>query len=82
MNIIHLPAGDGDGPSAQDLASIEREWPLIEAELALLDAEIAYITAGPAASALDRRRVRRAQRRVLTVGRELTADQAVADGAA
>jgi hypothetical protein len=82
VNIIHLPARDGDGPSAQDLAAIEREWPLIESELALLDAEIAYITAGPAASALDRRRIRRAQRRVLAAGRELAADDAVADGAA
>jgi hypothetical protein len=82
VNIIHLSASDDDGPSAQDLAAIEREWPLIESELALLDAEISYITAGPAVSALDRRRVRRAQRRVLAVGRELAADEAIVDGAA
>lgn len=48
-----------------DLAAIEREWPLILAELALLDAEIVALAAGPALSPIDRRRVRRAQRRVL-----------------
>ena len=55
------------GRSGRDRA----EWPLIEAELDLLDAEIAYINAGPEASVLDRRRVRRAERRVLEVSREL-----------
>jgi hypothetical protein len=54
-------------PTTADLADIEREWPLIEAELALLDAEIAALVAGGWATELDRRRVRRAQRRVLAV---------------
>lgn len=52
-------------PTVTDLAAIEAQWPLIEAELALLDAQItAQRPGGP--SALDRRRVRRAARRVLT----------------
>jgi hypothetical protein len=56
-----------DGPTAADLADIEREWPLIEAEMELLDAEITALTAGGRVSELDRRRVRRAQRRVLAM---------------
>ncbi|WP_433010326.1 DUF6284 family protein [Kribbella sp. CA-294648] len=71
MSIIHLSAVPSEEPTPADLAAIEREWPLIAAELELLDTEISYINAGPAASALDRRRVRRAQRRVLEIGREL-----------
>lgn len=82
MNIISLPAPRSENPSADELGEIEQEWPLIAAELDLLDAEIAYITAGPAASVLDRRRVRRAERRVLTVSRELAAEEAAVDGAA
>jgi hypothetical protein len=62
------------GPSAVELAEIEREWPLIAAELDLLDAEIATLAAGGRLSLLDRRRVRRAERRVLEVGRELAAE--------
>ncbi|GAA1566734.1 hypothetical protein GCM10009789_20290 [Kribbella sancticallisti] len=81
MNIIHLQAAGGEEPTAAELAAIELEWPLIAAELDLLDAEISRITAGPAASPLDRRRIRRAQRRVLAVSREL-ADEIIADGAA
>lgn len=71
MSIISLPSVSSEAPSPADLAAIEREWPLIAAELDLLDAEISYINAGPAASPLDRRRVRRAERRVLEIGREL-----------
>ncbi|GAB3814525.1 DUF6284 family protein [Kribbella italica] len=82
MSIISLPASRSEDPSAADLAEIEQEWPLIAAELDLLDAEIAYITAGPAASVLDRRRVRRAERRVLAVSRELATDEVIVDGAA
>jgi Family of unknown function (DUF6284) len=52
-------------PTAADLAAIEREWPLIAAELALLDAEIATLVAGVGVSALERRRVRRAEARVM-----------------
>lgn len=67
---------DGGGPSAAALAEIEREWPFIAAELDLLDAEIAVLSAEGRVSALDRRRVRRAERRVLEVGRELGAEAA------
>jgi hypothetical protein len=82
VNIIHLLAADSEGPSAAELAEIEQEWPLIAAELELLDAEISCITAGPAASVLDRRRIRRAQRKVLAAGRVLAADETATDGAA
>lgn len=82
MSIIHLSAVSSEEPSPADLAGIEREWPLIAAELDLLDAQIAFINAGPYASALETRRVRRAERRVLEVGRELADRESVADGAA
>jgi hypothetical protein len=82
MSIIHLSAVASQEPSAADLAGIEQEWPLIAAELDLLDAQIAFINAGPYASVLDRRRVRRAERRVLDVSRELTGAEIAADGAA
>jgi hypothetical protein len=75
VNIIHLSPVEDDEPTPADLAEIEREWPLLAAELELLDAEIASINAGPAASVLDRRRVRRAQRRVLEIGREVVDHQ-------
>ncbi|GAB2553197.1 DUF6284 family protein [Kribbella endophytica] len=81
MNIIHLQAVQNEEPNAADLAAIDAEWPVVAAELDVLDAEIALITAGPAASVLDRRRVRRAERRALVARRELSADQ-VEDGAA
>ena len=82
MSIIHLSAVASQEPSAADLAGIEQEWPLIAAELDLLDAQIAFINAGPYASVLERRRVRRAERRVLEVGRELADREIVEDGAA
>jgi hypothetical protein len=82
MSIIHLSAVASQEPSAADLVGIEQEWPLIAAELDLLDAHIAFINAGPYASVLDRRRVRRAERRVLEVGRELADWETVEDGAA
>lgn len=71
MSIISFPAVSSEDPSPADLAAIDQEWPLIAAELELLDAEISYINAGPAPSVLDRRRVRRAERQVLEVGRKL-----------
>ena len=71
MNIIPLQAASRQEPTAAELVEIEQEWPQIAAELDLLDAEIAYITAGPNVSVLDRRRVRRAERRVLDVSCEL-----------
>jgi cob(I)alamin adenosyltransferase len=83
MSIIHLSAVASEEPSPADLAAIEAEWPLIAAELDLLDAQIREINAEPAASVLDRRRVRRAERRVLAARRELAAaDQDVTDGVA
>jgi hypothetical protein len=72
MSIIHLSLVASEEPTAADLAMIESDWPLIAAELDLLDAQIAYLNAGPSPSVLDRRRVRRAERRVLDVTRELT----------
>ncbi|MEU7909173.1 DUF6284 family protein [Actinoplanes sp. NPDC049118] len=64
-----------DEPSAADLDAIEAEWPLIAAELDVLDAEIATICAadhgGP--TALDWRRLRRAEARVNRVATELAA---------
>ena len=62
-------------PTVGDLAAIEAEMPLIEAELDVLAAEIANIYAadhgGP--TALDWRRLRRAEARVTRVAAELTA---------
>ncbi len=80
MNIIALQADDSHEPTIADLAAIELEWPLIDAELDLLNAEIAFITAGESASALDRRRVRRAERRVLALARELADDTTARTG--
>jgi hypothetical protein len=57
------------GPTPTDLQAIEAEWPVIAAELELLDAQLLVITAGGHASNLDRRRVRRAERRLLSVRR-------------
>jgi hypothetical protein len=82
MSIISLPPVNSEDPSAAELAAIEQEWPLIAAEVDLLDAQIAYINAGPVASVLDRRRMRRAERRVLAVSRELTNHETATDGAA
>ena len=53
-------------PSAADLATIEAEWPLIAAELAVVDAEAAIAAAGDVVTELERRRLRRANRRVLS----------------
>jgi len=56
-----------DGPTVADLAAIEAEQPLLDAELAWLDAEITLLNAAERGSPepLDRRRVRRAEARVL-----------------
>ncbi|GII26516.1 DUF6284 family protein [Planosporangium mesophilum] len=53
------------GPTDDELAEIAREMPLIEAEVALVDAEIRMVTAESGPSALDWRRLRRAEARVL-----------------
>lgn len=71
MNIIPLLSVEDDEPTPADLAGIEREWPLLAADLELLDAEISFINAGQNASELDRRRIRRAERRVLEVACDL-----------
>jgi hypothetical protein len=82
VSIIHLsPVGDEE-PTPAELAAIEAEWPLILAELDQLDAEIAELTTGPYMSELDRRRIRRAERRVLEVGRELADRDPESEGAA
>jgi hypothetical protein len=54
-----------------DLARIGMEWPLIEAEMALLDAEVAVVIGGD--NDMARRRVRRAEARVLASARALAA---------
>ena len=53
-----------DGPSADELAAIDHEMPLIRAEMDLVDAEIRVLTVEPHPSELDWRRLRRAERRV------------------
>ena len=55
---------DDDEPSPEDLAAIDAEWPLIAAEVDLVDAEIRVLTAPHGPTALDWRRLRRAERRV------------------
>ncbi|WP_431887025.1 DUF6284 family protein [Micromonospora wenchangensis] len=61
-------------PTAADLAAIDAEWPLIAAELDVLDAEITMLYAidhgGP--TALDWRRLRRAEARVTRAAADLT----------
>lgn len=52
-------------PTQKDLDRIEREWPLIEAEMELVKAEIRVLTAAGGPTALDWRRLRRAEHRVL-----------------
>lgn len=56
---------DEQGPSPENLNAIEREWPLIEAEMELVRAEVRVLTAEPAPSANEWRRLRLAERRVL-----------------
>ncbi|WP_341720486.1 DUF6284 family protein [Micromonospora sp. FIMYZ51] len=68
----HLVAVTAE-PTAADLAAIDTEWPLIAAELDVLDAQITLIYAedhgGP--SALDWRRLRRAESRVTRAAADL-----------
>jgi len=52
-------------PQPWELVAIDSEWPLIAAELALLDAEIVALTVEGGLSAMDWRRLRRAERHVL-----------------
>ena len=76
MSIIHLSAVIDEEPTAADLAAIEQEGPLLVAEMNLLDAEIRFINAGQNASDLDRRRIRRAERRVFEAARDLSVREA------
>jgi hypothetical protein len=62
--VYDLPT-DPAGPTDDDLAAIEAEWPLIEAEIALVDAEIRILTVHGQPSPLDWRRLRRAEARVM-----------------
>ncbi len=54
-----------DEPTPAHLAALKREQRLLDAEIALVDAEIRFLTAEPAPTQLDWRRLRRAQNRVL-----------------
>ena len=71
-------------PTPEELAAIEAEWPEIEAGLVELDAEIRALQVGGLVSELDRRRVRRAQRRVIAgrAGRSVPAVTSETDGRA
>jgi cob(I)alamin adenosyltransferase len=81
MSIIHLSAVQ-DEPTAADLAAIEREWPQIAADLELLNAQIDLMNAGPFASVLDWRRVRRAERRMLDLAESFADRRAETEGVA
>lgn len=59
-----------DGPTPDELASIEAEWPLIEAGLDLVDAEIAAAR-HESPMPLDWQRIRSRERRVLRVAARL-----------
>ncbi len=65
---------DTAGPTPDDLAAIEAEWPLIDAELDLVDAETRVLTADRP-SDLDWRRLRRAEARVCRAMAEFLSDQ-------
>ena len=56
-----------DGPTDAELAALEAEWPLIEAELELLDAQLVTLEVRAETSPLVHRRLRRAERRVLSL---------------
>ncbi len=67
-----------DGPTPEELAAIEAEWPLIAAEMELTAAEIRALAAEPHPTALDWRRLRRAERRVAHEAQAFAARQATA----
>lgn len=70
------------GPSRRELRAIQAEWPLIAAELAVVDAEIAAARSGDDESELARRRLRRAQARLVRVMVESAREGGPLDGAA
>jgi hypothetical protein len=55
-----------DEPSAEDLAAIEDEWPLIEAELDLLDVQINILTGRGPVDEVTARRLHRSRHTVLS----------------
>ncbi len=65
MFIVASDDYDGE-PSPDELAAIAAEWPVIEAELSLLDAEIGVISAPRPVTAWQWRRVRAAERAVVS----------------
>lgn len=66
------PVADVDRePSAEELAAIEREWPLIAAELAVVEAEV--VLAVSPDSVVAHRAHRRAVQRVSVVAARLAA---------
>jgi hypothetical protein len=69
-------------PSPSELMAIDAEWPLIAAELSVVDAEAAIAAAGSAVTDLERRRLRRANRRVLAVAALLASGARVGGEAA
>lgn len=79
-NLVSAQEDDKDqlaDPGSEDLAAIEAEWPLIAAELELVNAEVAALAAPSAVCELARRRVRRAEARVLVEARAWAARQAM-----
>ncbi|PPK98034.1 hypothetical protein CLV92_102187 [Kineococcus xinjiangensis] len=78
-NRIHTPdrriERRTEEPTASDLRAIEAEWPLIAAEVELVNAEVAALSAPSAMSELARRRVRRAEGRVVEEARTWAACQ-------
>jgi hypothetical protein len=73
-HIVRPDLDDEDGPSPDDLAAIDAEWPLIAAELDVVDAEIAILNAGwRGPTDLDWRRLRRAEHLVLRTATQLAA---------
>ena len=74
---MHTHLFDRDEPTAEDLAAIEAEMPLIEAGIDLVDAEIRMLTAVGGPSPLDWRRLRRAEAAVTRIAAELAAKPTV-----
>ncbi len=82
MSILACRRGGGDEerePTAAELAAIEAEWPRIAEALAVLDEEITRLVERDQVCELDRRRVRREQRRALVVRRFLVAGSDAAE---
>lgn len=67
------------GPTAEELAAIGLEMPLIEAEIDLVDAEIRVLTSEPHPCELDWARLRRAERRVSDAWKQICRAGSLAD---